>query len=145
MINSDTVAKNLKNKRVWRRLIYIALFAIAFNIVEIILWALLAVQFLAQLFSGKPIERATVFGQNLASFAYQIICFLTFRTDETPWPFTPWPEGPPADLTPAEDFSIEPTEKSSAKRTEKSATGGTRKRAQAAKAKSTTTAEDTSI
>ena len=145
MINSDTVAKNLKNKQVWRRLIYIALFVIAFNIVELILWALLAVQFLAQLLSGKPIERATVFGQNLASFAYQIVCFLTFRTDETPWPFTPWPEGPPADLTPAEDFSIEPTEKSSAEREEKLAIDEARKRAKAARTKSMTADDNNSI
>jgi len=71
------------------------LFAIAFNVVEMVLWALLLVQFLARLFSGKPIERASVFGQNLASYAYEIVRFLTFRSDETPWPFAPWPDGPP--------------------------------------------------
>jgi len=147
-MHSNTAAKNLKDERTWRRLAYIILFIIAFNVVEVILWALVAVQFLARLFSGRPIERASVFGQNMASFAYQIVCFLTFRTDETPWPFAPWPDGPPAELSPAEDLATEPADKTVAEPAEDQNTGRPRKRTRrgrAAKASAAATADDTAV
>lgn len=93
-MDPHTAANNLKNEQLWRRLAYIVVFVIAFNVAELVLWAVVAVQFLSRLFSGRPIERAAVFGQGLASYAYQIVCFLTFRTDQTPWPFAPWPDRP---------------------------------------------------
>lgn len=90
-MNLESIGKNLKNENIWRRLIYIVVFALAFSAVEIVIWSLLIIQFLSQLFSGKPIERASAFSQGLAIYAYQIICFLTFQTDNTPWPFSAWP------------------------------------------------------
>ncbi|MDA1133181.1 MAG: DUF4389 domain-containing protein [Proteobacteria bacterium] len=107
-MDPHTAANNLKNEQLWRRLAYIVVFVIAFNVAELVLWAVVAVQFLSRLFSGRPIERASVFGQGLASYAYQIVCFLTFRTDQTPWPFAPWPDRPVvvpatrADIAPAD-------------------------------------------
>ena len=94
-MDADTAARNLKNDATWRRLVYMIVFVIAFQVSEAVLWAVVVVQFLSKVFSGKPIERASAFGQNLASYVYQIIVFLTFRSDETPWPFGPWPDGPP--------------------------------------------------
>ena len=144
-MDSNTAASHLKDERTWRRLVYIVLFAIAFNVVEVILWALLVVQFLARLFSGRPIERAAVFGQNLASYVYQIVCFLTFRTDETPWPFAPWPDGPPVEPPPAKVYNAEPASEAAAEPAEKKTAGGPRKRARRAKpakGASTATADD---
>ena len=95
-MDADTAAKNLKSEATWRRLVYMIVFIIAFQVVEAVLTAVVVVQFLAKLFSRKPIERASVLGQNLASYVYQIVLFLTFRSDDTPWPFAPWPDGPPS-------------------------------------------------
>ena len=94
-MDPETAAKNVLNENVWRRLVYIVLFAVAMNVVWMILWALVLVQFLSRLFSGKSIERAAEFGQNLATYAYEVVRFLTFRTDETPWPFAAWPHAAP--------------------------------------------------
>ena len=53
-MNLESIGKNLKNENIWRRLIYIVVFALAFSAVEIVIWSLLIIQFLSQLFSGKP-------------------------------------------------------------------------------------------
>jgi hypothetical protein len=34
-------------------------------------------------------------GQNLSTYLYQITLFLTFKTDEMPFPFLPFPDGTP--------------------------------------------------
>lgn len=106
-MDSDTARKNLKDERTWRRLVYIVLFLIAFNVVEMILWALLIVQFLSKLFSGRPIARAAEFGGQLASYAHQVVCFLTFSADHTPWPFAPWPQAASNPIAPEDPKSDE--------------------------------------
>ena len=35
------------------------------------------------------------FGQSLATYTYQIVMYLTFNTEEQPFPFADWPSGPP--------------------------------------------------
>jgi hypothetical protein len=88
---------NLKEESTWLRLVFIILFAILFNLAEVVLTAVVVVQFLSTLVRGKPVSQITVFGQNLSTFVYEMLLFLTFRTDDMPWPISAWPSGPPSD------------------------------------------------
>ena len=87
---------NLKEESTWLRLVFIILFAILFNLAELVLTAVVVVQFLSTLVRGKPVSQITVFGQNLSTFLYEMLLFLTFKTDDMPWPINAWPNGPPA-------------------------------------------------
>ena len=89
----------VKHESVWLRLVFIVLFAIAINIAEVALWVTVLVQFIAKAVTGKSLSALDRFGQNLASYVYEIIRFLTFRVDDMPWPFAPWPDGTPGDET----------------------------------------------
>ncbi len=60
------------------------------------LWAITAIQFLFKLFTGEPNRQLRGFGQSLGTFVYDVILFLTFQSDEKPFPFAPWPNGVPA-------------------------------------------------
>lgn len=82
---------------IWLRLVFMILFAIAFNVAEIILAVIAVVQFLSKAVTGRVITQGTAFGQNLATYIYEVMLFLTFRSEEMPWPFAPWPDGPPAE------------------------------------------------
>ena len=95
-MKTETV-DNVKNENTWIRLAFIILFAISMQISGVILTLTVIVQFLTQLLTGRPNEQVSKFGQNLASFVYQTIRFLTFASDEMPWPFSPWPDGIPGD------------------------------------------------
>ena len=72
------------------------LLAVIYSIAEIVLCAVVVFQFLTVLVSGKANERLLNFGQSLASYIYQIIQFMTANSEELPYPFNPWPEGPPS-------------------------------------------------
>lgn len=93
-MNSKTT-DNLKEESTWLRLVFIILFAILLHITEMVIFAMVVIQFLSKLFTGKVFERGTVFGQNLSTYVYEIIRFLTFATDDMPWPINPWPNSPP--------------------------------------------------
>ena len=59
------------------------------------LWLTVVFQFIHVLVSGRTQPRVLAFGQALSTFFYQIAGYLTFNSEERPWPFAPWPEGGP--------------------------------------------------
>ena len=73
--------------------------------------AFFAFQFLASLFTGQPNDQLTRFGRNLARYLQQITVFMTFATEEKPFPFTPWPDEPHEEASVEED-SNQPNDES---------------------------------
>ena len=68
------------------------LFAIIYNIAEVILIAVALFQFISNLVTGQSNTRILEFGQSLSLFVYQIWQFLTFNSESLPFPFSPWPD-----------------------------------------------------
>lgn len=93
----EETARNVKEENTWLRLVFIILFAIAITISAVVLTVAVIIQFLTKLLTGKINEQVAAFGQNLSTYVYHVIRFLTFARDEMPWPFAPWPDGPPED------------------------------------------------
>ncbi len=87
--------EKLTAKNKWIRGLYMLLFALMYNIAEILIAAVAVFQFVVSLFTGKTNEHLITFGQRLSTFIYQIMQFLTFNSEEKPYPFSPWPQGPP--------------------------------------------------
>jgi len=87
----------------WLRGLFIVIFAVIFSITEVLLGAVVVFQFLATLFTGETNARLREFGLSLAAFIYQIVTFVTFNSDERPFPFGPWPESAPLARPPTED------------------------------------------
>lgn len=83
--------QRLTAKATWMRGLYIVMFAVILAITRVVLWAVVVLQFLLTLFTGEPNARLRTFGLSLAAFFYQIVAFITFNSDERPFPFSPWP------------------------------------------------------
>lgn len=79
------------DKNDWARLLYMFLFAILFNAAEFVVYVIMIIQFLLRLTTGKSNDQLLVLGKNIARYAMQLIEYLTFITDEKPYPFSPWP------------------------------------------------------
>jgi len=91
---SGNLKQKLTRPSIWLRLVSMIVLAVAFNIAEIVFFAVVVFQFLATLFTGKPNTQFTRFGRNLARYLQQIIIFMTFVTEEKPFPFSGWPDEP---------------------------------------------------
>ena len=87
--------ENLKAPSTWLRLLFMVLFLALWGISRVVVLAVVVLQFLWVLIRGETNEQLTGFGQSLATYTYQIVLYLTFSTEERPFPFAGWPPGPP--------------------------------------------------
>ncbi|MFY9289046.1 MAG: DUF4389 domain-containing protein, partial [Alphaproteobacteria bacterium] len=90
-INEENLKKNVQDKDTWLRFAYLVVFGIAFYLSILLTFATSIFQFLAKLFSGSSFEGLSEFGGNLATYQSQVTRYLTFASDEKPFPFAPFP------------------------------------------------------
>ena len=89
---SDNVKENIKSRNTWMRALYMLLFVIVYSIAEIVVLAVMLLQLAIVLFTGGTNPQLLRLGQDLSSFVYQIFRFLTFNSDDKPYPFGDWPD-----------------------------------------------------
>ncbi len=82
------------NKRnIWIRGLFMLLMALAFHVCELVLGVVTVVQFVMTLVNDTPNARLVAFGRSMGSYLRQIVNFLTFASEEMPFPFGEWPAG----------------------------------------------------
>ena len=86
-----TTRENVKVKDTWMRGIFILLFTFAYSIAEIVLAAVVFLQFLFLLFTAEKNINLLNLGDDVSRYIYQVMRYLTFNSDEKPFPFTDWP------------------------------------------------------
>ncbi|MFA5041123.1 MAG: DUF4389 domain-containing protein [Bdellovibrionales bacterium] len=90
-LNEEELKKYVKDKDTWIRFLYLVVFGIAFYLSSLLIFAASIFQFLAKLFSGAAFSGLAEFGDNLAVYLTQVTRYLTFASDEKPFPFAPFP------------------------------------------------------
>jgi hypothetical protein len=83
--------QKVTNKPTWTRGLYILLFIFIYSIAELVMYAVVIFQFLFSLFTGDRNEQLLVLGRNLSTFIYEVLLYITYNTDDKPYPFGPWP------------------------------------------------------
>lgn len=78
-------------RNLWVRGLFMLLIGFAFQVCGTILCIVTFIQFVIVLVSNAPNVRLVSFGRSLGSYLRQIVSFLTFATDEIPFPFSDWP------------------------------------------------------
>jgi len=91
----EELKQNIKERKTWLRGLYMLLFLVFYSVAKVIIFAVIAFQFLLTLFTGKTNDRLVKLGLSLSTYIYQILTFLTFNSNEHPYPFGVWPEGAP--------------------------------------------------
>lgn len=98
MINGNL---SLTNVNTWIRLAYMVLFALLVMAARLLVSIVVVVQFALVLIFGRDNENLRNLGQGLGKWVYQAIMFLTFNSNEKPFPFDEWPA-----LDPSEGYSV---------------------------------------
>ena len=94
---SETTSDHVRDRRIWVRGLYMLFFAIAYSIAELAVMLIAVFQFLAVLFTGGVNDNALRFGRNVAAYMFEILQFETFNDERLPFPFSDWPNEPPAE------------------------------------------------
>lgn len=89
---TTTNTNTLSDRGTWTRLLYMILFAVIFNIAELVILVIVVVQFLFKLFTGKINDELRRLGDTLGAYLHEIVAYLTYHREERPYPFGPWPE-----------------------------------------------------
>ncbi len=89
----SSYTENLKSISLWKRLAFMVLFVIAIGITEAIVIVIAVLQFLIKIFTGATNDKLEDFGSSLGIFVAQIYSFISFKSDERPYPFDKdWPK-----------------------------------------------------
>lgn len=78
-------------RNLWVRGLFMLLMLVVLHVCGTVLFVVAVIQFVIVLVSDAPNERLTALGRNLGSYFRQIVNFLTFATEEVPFPFSDWP------------------------------------------------------
>ena len=81
------------NRNIWIRGLFMLLMALAMHVGGTVLGVIALIQFVIMLLNDTPNERLAKFGRSLARYFQQIVNFLSFATEELPFPFNDWPAG----------------------------------------------------
>ncbi len=96
-MQKQAVKQSFLSGSTWKRILFMILFTILYGIAEMVVGVVAFIQVIFALFTGGPNQRLLDLGQNLATYIYQIIQFLTFNSEQRPYPMDAWPSGPPKD------------------------------------------------
>ncbi|MGB8276266.1 MAG: DUF4389 domain-containing protein [Alphaproteobacteria bacterium] len=92
-----------KRRQVWIRGLFMLLFMLFYHVAEIVGFAVVLFQFVHVLVAGRTNAQALSLGEGLAQYYKQIVRYLTFNSEDRPFPFGDWPTGPaePSPLDPS--------------------------------------------
>lgn len=84
------------------RLLWMVLFALVWQLAELVLAALVVVQLIHRLTVGVAHRGLMDFGDSLSQYLAQIGRFECFHSDVKPWPFADWPAARAPEAEPLE-------------------------------------------
>ena len=87
------IKENVKNTEVWLRGLFIVIFGAILYFAFILVWLLVVFQFFSKLLTGNVNLQLAGFGAGLVRYISQVLGYITFQSDERPFPFSPWPAG----------------------------------------------------
>lgn len=88
----DELKKNLMSESLWLRIFYMVIFYLVSQVAMMLVAALVVIQTLFALVTKKPNLNLKEFSVGLNHYVCQILCFLTFNSDQKPYPFNDWPK-----------------------------------------------------
>jgi Domain of unknown function (DUF4389) len=85
------IKENAKNVDVWTRGLFILIYGVIFYFLFFLIWLVVIFQFLMKLFTTELNDQLLDFSDSLTKYVSQILLYITFKSEERPFPFSPWP------------------------------------------------------
>ncbi len=94
-MDNQQLKSNLLSSKHWLRLVFMLLYAAVLQLASLVMWALVAVQFLFSLVTGEDNQHLRRFGHSLSTYIYDVLKFLCYSSEDKPFPFADWPVSSP--------------------------------------------------
>lgn len=87
----EEIETNEREKGV-ARVLYTVFYLIIGRFISMVLFVIAITQFIYTWVTGEPNGKILHFSQGLAEYAKQMVAYVSFNTDEKPWPVGDWPD-----------------------------------------------------
>ncbi len=91
-MNNDELKSNLLSPSHWLRFLFMVLFAVLLYFAAIVMAVVVLLQFIFALVTGNDNANLRQFGQSLSHYILHTLQFLTYNSEEKPFPFSQWPD-----------------------------------------------------
>lgn len=85
------IKENAKNIDVWTRGLFILIYGVIFYFLFALIWLVVIFQFIMKLITSELNEQILDFSDSLSQYVTQILLYITFKSEQRPFPFSPWP------------------------------------------------------
>ena len=84
---STPIEENIRSRSTWLRLLFMVAFWVIGTVATAVLTVVVVLGFLWVLFTGEKNGQLQQAGQVIAAYLYEIVRYLTFNTEDKPFPF----------------------------------------------------------
>lgn len=98
----EEIKQRLQKKEIWQRGLYMILFMCIYGFSNFLVISIFFFQYVTLILTGQTNVLLLRFSQNLGTYIHQIIIFLSFNSEQCPFPFSAWPNGT-SDIEPIKD------------------------------------------
>ena len=88
----DVIPEKVKHPSTWVTAGLVVLYLFLLGFLDIVLWIIAGTQFLFTVFTKEPNSHLSTFSIKLRYYIVQIVDFVTYSSEERPFPFNPLPE-----------------------------------------------------
>ena len=85
------IKENAKNVDVWTRGLFIIVFGVVYYFLFFLIFLVVIFQFVMKLLTTELNSQLLDFSDGLTRYVSQILLYITFKSEERPYPFSPWP------------------------------------------------------
>lgn len=86
------IGKRLSSKEVWLRALYIILYLFICYLAAFAVLFIILFQFISSIIIHDQNPYLLQFSQSLNQYYYDVLRFITYNTEEKPFPFKSWPK-----------------------------------------------------
>ena len=87
------IEENLKSRATWKRFVFMLISYLLVSLAGLVCTVIVVMGFLWVLFTGEVNRELRGVGQSLGAYIFENIRYLTFNTDDRPFPFgNKWPD-----------------------------------------------------
>ena len=86
------MTEQYQGQTAWQRVLFVVLFWIVFYVAQMVVAAVAIAQCVFVLLTNNPNAQLLKFGDSLGKYIHVILRFVTFNSDQRPFPFTDFPK-----------------------------------------------------
>ena len=90
-MDTESLKENFVQQGKWLRLLWMMGFSFIYSISLWLLWLIVTVQFLFVLLTNSPNENILKASSGFRNYMVQILDFITYRSEDKPYPFSDFP------------------------------------------------------